>query len=266
MTEQIPEKYCRNCGADLQGNFCLNCGQKNTSPNDRSIKYFLEHFFEEIFTWDSKFFRSIKFLFIKPGFLSHEYISGRVQRYVSPLKMFLFTSFVLFFIMIKIDPDQYTGIVTDPPDKDDIFSSFILEQKESSGVPAGLYIAEFNNEVNNNITLYIFFIIFIFSILLRLVYIRKKIFYSEHIVFTLHFFTFVLWCFLFAVLTADFGPGFLFLFLYLIPGVYLFAAVRNVYHKTIWKALISSGFLTLSYWFLITVWIMGTIFISALKA
>ena len=33
--------------------------------------------------------------------------------------MFLFTSFVLFFIMIKSDPDQYKALVTDSIEDDD---------------------------------------------------------------------------------------------------------------------------------------------------
>src|SRR4030095_12410614 len=151
--------------------------------------------FEEFFTFDSKFFLSMKYLFIRPGFLTHEYISGRFMRYISPVKMFLFTSFVLFFIMVKIDPDQYKSFVTENEEPDDILVPFVLDQKTASKESEEMYISSFNDQINNNMTLYIFFILFLFSVLLKIVYKAKHIYYAEHIVFTLHFFTFVLWCF-----------------------------------------------------------------------
>lgn len=256
---------CQNCGAGLSGNFCSNCGQKSSALYDRSVRSLLEHFFEEFFTWDSRFFRSMKYLFTRPGFLTHEYISGRIQKYVSPLKMFLFTSFVLFFIMIKSDPDQYKPIVTEADDED-YMKEFILEEKESSGQSDEMYIANFNESLNNNITLYIFVIMFFFSVLLKMVYIRKNIFYAEHIVFTLHFFTFILWCFLLAVIANELSDMFLFFFLYILPCIYLFIAIKRVYHRTILGALLASGFLSFSYWCLITLWVIGTVLLSAVRA
>lgn len=256
---------CQNCGADLNGNYCTNCGQKSDTAYNRTIFSLIGQFFDELFDWDARFFLSVKYLFTRPGLLTHEYISGRVQRYVSPLKMFLFSSFVLFFIMIKSDPDQYKAIVTDAA-KDDFMREFILEQKADSGQSDVLYIEHFNDQFNNNITLYIFFIMFMFSILLKVIYLPKHYFYAEHIVFTLHFFTFVLWSFLIGVFTQGLGDIFVLLFAYLIPGIYLFIALKKVYHKTVWKALLVSAFMTFSFWILITIWIIGTVFLSAIRA
>jgi hypothetical protein len=265
-TMNKPSKsICQNCGADIAGNYCNECGQKKFEPAEKSVRSIAGHFFEEIFTWDSRFLQSIKYLFIKPGFLTHEYVSGRYMRYVSPLKMFLFTSFVLFLIMIKSDPDQYSALVTDTAE-DDFLSEFILEQQSNSESPAELYKDNFNDQFNDNITIYIFVIMFFFSILLKLVYLPKHYFYSEHIVFTLHFFTFVLWCFLLGVALQDLGIIFTFLFLYFIPAVYLLVAIRNVYHKKLWKAAIVSVFMTFCYWMLITFWILGTTMVSAVRA
>lgn len=256
---------CQNCGADLHGNNCSNCGQKSTAFYDKSITSMVEHFFEEIFVWDSRFFRSVKYLFTKPGFLTHEYISGRIQSYISPLKMFLFTSFVLFFIIIKSDPDQYNELVTKGAD-DDFMEEFIIEQQQASDKSNELYIESFNNQFNDNITLYIFVIMFIFSVLLKIVYFSKNYFYAEHIVFTLHFFTFVLWCFLLALITQGLGVFFLFFFIYIVPAFYLFIAIKKVYHKTFIMAVLVSVFMTFFYWILSTMWMFGTMFISAVRA
>ncbi len=263
--ENSVEHICQNCGTDLHGNYCSNCGQKRASLHDKSVRALFAHFIEEFFTYDSRFLRSIKYLFTRPGYLTHEYISSRYQSYVSPLKMFLFTSFALFFIMINIDSDQYKSLVTETDDGD-FMKEFILEQQSLSGKSQDLYIENFNSQFNDNITLYIFIIMILFSVLLKIVYLPKHYFYAEHIVLTLHFFTFVLWCFLLGGILQEFDDIFVIIFLYFVPGIYLLIAIRKVYHKTLWKAIIVSMFMTFSYWLLITGWMIGTVFVSALRA
>lgn len=257
---------CQNCGSNLIGKYCHNCGQKSSAAFDRSLKYILEHFAEELFVWDSRFWRTVKYLFTRPGYLTHEYISGRIQKYSSPLKLFLFTSFVLFFIMIKADPDQYNALVNENISEDDIIRDFILEQKSESGEPEELYISNFNDQLNDNVTLYILSIMFLFSLVLSLVYFSKKIYFSEHIVFTLHFFTFVLWSFLFSVITAEISDLFVFFFLYILPAAYLLIAIKKAYHKSLLNAILAGIFLSFCYWVLITIWVLGTIFLSAIRA
>jgi hypothetical protein len=256
---------CQNCGADIDDNYCKKCGQKKDAAFDRSVFSIIGHFFEELFTWDSRFFLSLKYLFLKPGYLTHEYISGRHKKYISPLKMFLFTSFILFFIMIKSDPNQYRSLVTEGGD-DNFLKEFIMEQEETSSGNKELFIEGFNNQFNDNITLYIFVVMLVFSVLLKIVYLPKKYYYSEHVVFTLHFFTIALWCFLLGVAVQDLGEPAVFFFWYFLPCLYLFAALWRVYHKTLWKAILVSMFMTMSYCILITIWIFGTVYLSAILA
>jgi hypothetical protein len=256
---------CQNCGANLYGNYCSNCGQKSSAIYEKSLKNILQHFIEELITWDSKFLQSLKYLFFKPGYLTHEYVSGRIVRYISPVKLFLFTSFVLFLIMIKSDPNQYEPL-TSGDESENIFRNFILEQENKSEKSKEMYIESFNNYFNDNITLYIFFIMFLFSLILKIVYIPKNYFYSEHIVFTLHFFTFVLWVFFVSIVLQDLGGEVVLFFIYIIPSVYLFFAIKRVYHKSSWKALITASFFSFTYGILITIWILGTIYLSAVLA
>lgn len=256
---------CQNCGAELSGKFCSNCGQDSSLAFNRSIFYIIIHFLEELFVWDSRIFRSVKYLFTKPGFLTYEYISGKINSYISPLKMFLFTSLVLFFIMIQSDPDHYKSMISES-EEDDYFVSFVIEQQKNSSSTPEVFKDNFNDQFNDNITLYLLLTMLIFSLLLKLLYFTRKYYYSEHLVFTLHFFTFVLWCLLAGGYLERFVDELLFFFLYFVPGIYLFFSVKRVYHKSFWGAFLAAGFMTVSYGILISIWILGSVMLSAYRA
>ncbi|MCX7877773.1 MAG: hypothetical protein N2510_03930, partial [Ignavibacteria bacterium] len=156
--------------------------------------------------------------------------------------------------------DQYSALVN-PDDKDDFLSNIILEAESESRLDKEDYIEKFNSEVNDKLTLYIFVIMVIFSLVLKIIYITKQIYFAEHAVFTLHFFTFVLWCFLFASLFEN--TDLIFFAIFVIPSVYLFLAIKKVYHRRWSTAIITSFFLSVIYIFLIFIWIIGTTAISA---
>jgi len=92
---------CLNCGAVVYGRYCHLCGQENIEPKE-SFWHLSTHFVYDITHFDGKFFSTVKYLLLKPGFLSREYITGRRMRYLNPIKMYVFVSafFFLFFFSI----------------------------------------------------------------------------------------------------------------------------------------------------------------------
>ena len=93
------EKNCLNCNTEVHGRFCHICGQENVEPKE-TVWGLVSHFFHDITHFDGKFFTSLKWLVVKPGFLSKEYIIGRRARHLNPIRMYVFTAslfFILFF-------------------------------------------------------------------------------------------------------------------------------------------------------------------------
>jgi hypothetical protein len=93
---------CLNCGAEVQGRFCHICGQENIEPKE-SVWHLINHFFQDITHFHGKFFSTLKYLLLKPGFLSREYRMGRRTSYLNPIRMYVFTSaifFLFFFSMV----------------------------------------------------------------------------------------------------------------------------------------------------------------------
>jgi len=86
-------KTCPNCSENLTGNFCANCGQKAKNLNV-PFKELVSEVVGDIFTFDSRFFRTLMPLIAKPGSLTVEYNLGRRSRYVTPFRLYVLS--VLF--------------------------------------------------------------------------------------------------------------------------------------------------------------------------
>lgn len=95
------EKNCLNCGSEVFGPFCHHCGQENIEPKESTLNL-INHFFQDFTHFDGKFFSTLKVLILKPGFLSSEYILGRRTKYLNPVRMYIFTSAIFFFIFFSI--------------------------------------------------------------------------------------------------------------------------------------------------------------------
>lgn len=87
---------CANCGTVLSGAYCHACGQ--SSHIHRSLLHMLEEVLHGIFHFDTKAWRTIPALILRPGHLTKDYIEGKRTSYVSPLALFLFLIFLMFFV------------------------------------------------------------------------------------------------------------------------------------------------------------------------
>jgi hypothetical protein len=87
---------CANCNAPLTGPFCRMCGQQ--AHIHRSLLHLIEELLHGLFHFDAKGWRTIPLLIFKPGTLTRRYIDGRRKAYISPLALFLFMVFLMFFV------------------------------------------------------------------------------------------------------------------------------------------------------------------------
>jgi hypothetical protein len=90
-------RTCANCHAPLAGRFCHSCGQ--TAHVHRSIWHMLEEGLHGVLHFDSKMWRTLPLLVARPGLLTRRYIDGQRVRFVTPLALFLFTIFLMFFVL-----------------------------------------------------------------------------------------------------------------------------------------------------------------------
>ncbi len=91
------DKTCLNCGHLVEERFCPHCGQENIQPK-QPFYYLFTHFIEDFTHYDGQFWKTIKYLLFRPGKLSKEYLAGKRQSFVAPVKLYIFISFITFFL------------------------------------------------------------------------------------------------------------------------------------------------------------------------
>jgi len=91
-----PAGNCANCGTPLTGAYCHACGQ--SAHIHRSLLHMAEELLHGLLHFETKAWRTIPALIFKPGQLTRNYIQGQRTRYVSPLALFLFLIFLMFFV------------------------------------------------------------------------------------------------------------------------------------------------------------------------
>ena len=137
LTERI-SKDCLNCGIEVAGRFCQQCGQENVEVKE-SFFQLLRHFVEDLTHFDGKLWKTVKLLLFKPGSLTKLYIEGKRASYIHPIRMYIFVSAVFFLFM-------FTG---EAPVKPEGAGSKANTSKDfASGLQEGLELELDNDTVN----------------------------------------------------------------------------------------------------------------------
>ncbi len=96
---------CANCGAQLAGPYCLACVQRH-EPHVHSVRHFAAEAFESITHADSRLWRTLGYLLVKPGRLTRVFFDGRRVRYLPPFRLYLVISLLFFVVAGLPDPNE----------------------------------------------------------------------------------------------------------------------------------------------------------------
>lgn len=91
---------CMNCNVPLTGPYCHICGQKDDDLR-RPFWTFLQALLDDIFSSDSRLFKSLILLVLVPGGLTRAYVQGRRAAFVSPIRAYLVMS-IVFFLALEV--------------------------------------------------------------------------------------------------------------------------------------------------------------------
>ena len=281
-SSQIERKLCENCNSELVGLYCSECGQKNSQL--LSIKETLKEFTDNVFSFDTRFFITLKYLITKPGLLTTEYWLGRRTKYLPPLRLYLVMSLMYFFISSIINPGTdislYKSDFQEKPfqfelDKSspkydpspEIVAPFVDFFKENFN--KGVMVAEKKELTEHdlvwaNMPAAMFILMPFMAFCVYLLNKKKKQLYSYHLITVLHFHSFIFFIFTLEDIVPNFNPAFFLylplidIFIKLYSLYYIFFMFKNIYQDSwIWNSLKLTTLFVL-YGITVVITILGT--------
>ena len=98
---------CLNCGAEFEGNFCPECGQR-ADTGRFTVRFIFENLLKAILSNDGGVWITLKSLFTHPGQMMVDIINGKRKSYFSPFPM-LFLTLSLYVIIFTFTGSNKTN-------------------------------------------------------------------------------------------------------------------------------------------------------------
>src|SRR5215472_15768452 len=95
---------CPNCSAALAGPWCQACGQSSDDFH-RSLRKLVGEALEGVFEVDSRLWRTLPDLVLKPSRLTRRYLDGQRVAQIPPFRMFLI-AVVIVFLAVSLGPHR----------------------------------------------------------------------------------------------------------------------------------------------------------------
>jgi hypothetical protein len=233
--------------------FCARCGEKQPNHHDLTMGHLAHEVVHELVHLDSKLFRTLRDLVLKPGELTVAYFAGRKTRYIGPLRIFL-TLFALQFLAYTV----YKPVALYSMDgflKYDTTGAFATKLKraaEKRNLPYEQLKERIEHRWQKNISLLNLANIVALAFVLKLLYARRRRYLAEHMVFAAHFLSFgylmslVIWpVYLVIGLGRSTGQNVMMVLTMATMCFYLFLGLRRFYQqskgKTFAKTLLAWG-------------------------
>ncbi len=188
----MPDERCPNCAGLLHGLYCSDCGQRRPQPDDYSTSCFLVDALSDLFSINGKTFRTARQLLFHPGRLTLDHFQGRRIQYLKPLQIFLIVNvlFVLFAIRNGMfDPklDEYLNF---SPPPQEFTRQLVTQRIAQKAISFEAYATAFDHNEDLLRKSLIVLLVPLFALVLWALSHRGRRYYAEHLVFSIHFFSF----------------------------------------------------------------------------
>lgn len=231
--------------------YCPQCGEKQPHHHDLTLGHFLHDLLHELVHLDSKLFRTLRELVLKPGELTVAYFAGRKTRYIAPLRIFL-TLFALQFLAYTVYKPvaiySLDGLFRF--DTSQKFEGALERAAAKRKIPYPQLVEQVEHRWQKNMSMLNLAGIAGFAAVLKLLYARRRRYLAEHLIFASHYMSFaylvslVIWpVYLVIGLARDPAHYALMAVMLVCMCAYLYLAMRRFYQqsggKTLAKAVLA---------------------------
>jgi hypothetical protein len=261
---------CLNCDSPLpaEARFCPACGQE-TKVQAPTLREFAQQFGGAYFSTEGALWRTLKLLLVRPGELTRQYLAGRRRHYVLPLRLYLTIS-VLVLLVLRLTASATLDIGETKTPAKGVQNLQINIAHGKAGVKDGAFfcndlpawlcarlqrrldiepkavlreVQEYGTRYVSNLGAAMFLLVPAFAGWLKLAWWKRRLRYTEHLVFALHLHAF--WFLMLGLLLSQ--VGLLAFGALLATPVYTWLAERRVFGARWWAQLLRDVFVATAY-------------------
>lgn len=203
---------CASCKQPLQGRYCSQCGEEVLDPRTLTVRYFITHtLLRETLDLDGKIWRTLRHLVSQPAFLTAEYCEGRRRLYVSPLRL-LITAIIVYALLTQggLQASLFLGPLTlsiapaavpkgasvaetvNRIDRFGLLGSVVAARNESGELNSDAAREKFHSRLEKFAQPLSFANVFMLALALHALFRRRRRLFIQHLVFSMHFLSLVL--------------------------------------------------------------------------
>lgn len=189
-----PEE-CATCGAAVTSRFCPECGEKRASDRRYSLRAFAhEHLLEALASFDGRLLRTVRVLVKRPGELTAAFMRGARVPYLPPIQCFLIFNVALFFwssaARVPILDTPLSAHLRGTP-YSALATRLVNERIARTHEPIGEFSARFDTASAAQARSFVAVMVPALALLVGLVAFRQRRPFVQHLVFSLHAFSFL---------------------------------------------------------------------------
>ncbi len=188
---------CASCGAKVTGEYCSVCGERRLNPSDRTLGALTRTFFESVTDLDSRFFRTLRTLVLKPGALTHAFCTGKRKPFLGPVQLFLLANIIYFLLhpfathagyntSLDIQINQQAYSTTLP------IESWVEKTAADSDLSPDAFEAVYNNQSEVLARSLIFVMVPMLALTIGILTLGTRKLAADHLVFALHYYAYEL--------------------------------------------------------------------------
>jgi hypothetical protein len=202
---------CASCGQRLAGRYCSDCGEERLDFHSLTVRHFVTHSLHEVFELDGKIWRTLRALMFRPGFLAAEYCEGRRRRYINPFRLLITAALAYALatrgglqvamtmgpVVLSLAPAAVSeGVsITETIQRVDRFHllrGLLAEPQKSAEFESESMREKFHQRMERFSEPLSFANVLMLALVLRALFGRRRKYFAEHGVFSMHFMSFVL--------------------------------------------------------------------------
>lgn len=206
---------CPSCAATVGTPWCGHCSEKRPETRSLSLRAFALDAFHALTDIDGRLLRSFRTLLTRPGELTLAHLQGRRVSWLGPVNVFLIANVVFYLVQAVTHSSIFASSLDSHLHEQDwrnVAQTLVAHRLQSKGTDLEHYAPLFDLAAIRNAKALVALMVLPFALLLYAFYPGRGVMLVGRVVFSLHFYAFLMLLFSVALCVAGVsvlagGPG-----------------------------------------------------------